>query len=74
MDSVNTPSNKLPIKDTGLMGKNQAKEKSSLKVVVYFKAHLKMILKTVMGKCIIIHLGTILRVNGETIRKKVMEP
>lgn len=67
----NIPFKKLHMKGIGSMAKNRVKEKLFLKVAVYSKVLLKMIIKMVMERCIITLLETISKANGETIRNRV---
>ena len=61
---------KLPMKGIGLMEKNKVTERLFLKVAVYSKVLLKMIIKMVMEKCIITLQETISKDNGETIKNR----
>lgn len=64
---------KQHIKENGFKVKSKGKERSYLRVVVYFKGILKMILKKEMEKCTIIHQEIIFKVNGKMIKSKEKE-
>ena len=70
MDMENILFKKLPMKGIGLMEKNKVTERLFLKVAVYSKVLLKMIIKMVMEKCIITLQETISKDNGETIKNR----
>jgi hypothetical protein len=63
---------RLCIKENGVKVRKKGKGKLYLKVEVYFKVVLKMILKKALEKCIIILQEIISKGNGKMIKNKDM--